>query len=236
MLKDFIEYLFELKRPEIVEQDGIAYSTQNLRRLVVEKDIKSIEARSLSGLVDYVKSNFDTERKFMIHVESPTSVSLYDALNDVNDRRKYLQATAMIPRIHFDRFLSVEEFNIQLQSKFVKTEDSATIQKLVGTIVEDESVKTVDDGVSQRVTAKVGVATLGEVPVPNPVHLKPIRTFVEVPQPESAFVLRIQKGPQAALFEADGAAWEINAMHNIKEYLNESLDELVASGKVIIVA
>lgn len=236
MLREFVSYLLEMNRPEIVEQDGRVYATNNLRRLDVEKDVRTIEARSLSGLIDYVKSNFDTDRSFMIHVESPTRVSVYDALNDENDRRKYLEATAMLPNIHFDRFLDTESFTIQLQSKFVQTGDSARIQKLVGTIVEDESVKTADDGFSQRVTAKVGVATLGEAPVPNPVNLKPIRTFIEVPQPESSFVLRIRKGPEAALYEADGAAWEINAMQNIKEYLNESLEELIQSEKVIIVA
>lgn len=236
MLKEFVSYLLDLNRPEIVEQDGKVYATNNLKRLDIEKDVRCIEARSLSGLVQYVKSNFDTDRKFMIHVENPTSVSLYDALDDENNRRRFLEATAMLPAITFDRFMQSENFNIQLQSKFVQTDDSAKIQKLVGTIVEDESVQTTDDGISQRVTAKIGVATLGDVGVPNPVSLKPIRTFIEVPQPESEFVLRIQKGPQAALFEADGAAWEINAMHNIKEYLDEQLEELITGGKVIIVA
>lgn len=236
MLKEFVQYLLEMNRPEIVEHAGDSYSTRNLHKLNVESDVETIEARSLSGLVDYVRSHFDTSRDFMIHVESPTSVSVYDALNDDYERRKYLKATAMLPNIIFDRFIDTESFNIQLQSKFVKTDDSAKLMALLGNIVQDGSVNTVDDGVSQRVTTKTGVATRGDVVLPNPVDLKPIRTFVEIDQPESSFVLRLQEGPKAALFEADGAAWEINAMHNIKEYLHEELKDLVESEQVTIIA
>ncbi len=49
---------------------------------------------------------------------------------------------------------------------------------------------------------------------------------VEVEQPESKFVFRMRKGvdgPEAALFEADGGAWKIEAMKRIKEYLEGQL-------------
>ena len=59
--------------------------------------------------------------------------------------------------------------------------------------------------------------------MPNPAVLKPYRTFVEVEQPESKFVFRMQTGPEMALFEADGGAWRIQAMKNIKEYLEKEL-------------
>ena len=64
-----------------------------------------------------------------------------------------------------------------------------------------------------------------EMVVPNPVLLKPYRTFIEVQQPESAFIFRMQDGPRAALFEADGGAWRIEAMENIRAYLAKELKE-----------
>jgi hypothetical protein len=87
----------------------------------------------------------------------------------------------------------------------VKNEDRDIMLKVVGNIKE-ETVNTIgDDGVSQAVVAKMGVATVANVKVPNPVVLKPYRTFVEVDQPESEFIFRMQSGPRCALFEATAA-------------------------------
>ena len=65
--------------------------------------------------------------------------------------------------------------------------------------------------------------------VPNPCRLRPIRTFTEVEQPASLFVFRLEQGSNetvtGALFEADGGAWKLEAMSNIKRYLDEELKE-----------
>lgn len=236
MLKELLQYIKEHNRPETVQANGRTYSTRDLYPLDVEKSIEAIKVRSLTGLVDYVKSNFDTEREFMIHVASPTAVYLYDSLNQDNDRRCYVKATALLPDITFDRYMQMESFIIQTQANFVQDEHTANLLKFVGSISEENSKETKDNGISQSVVAKVGVATVDEVNVPNPVFLKPFRTFVEIDQPQSSFILRIQAGPQASLFKADGGAWEINAMHNIKEYLSKQFEEQIEYGKVIIVA
>ena len=235
MLKEFTQYLLGLKRPEIVEANGKTYSTSNLTQLDQEHDVSAISIRSLSGLVDYVKSSFDHERSVMIHVESPTSVSVFDALNDVNDRRTYVKAKALLPEITFERYMSRENFNVMLQSCFVGNEDKERVLKVISSIIEENSVTQNDDGISQRVTAKVGVATVGNANVPNPVALKPFRTFVEVGQPESEFILRLKEGAQVGLFQADGGAWELNAMANIAEYLEFNLATEIKEKKVYII-
>ncbi|MDW0112230.1 hypothetical protein QT711_03470 [Sporosarcina saromensis] len=236
MLKDFVEYLLNLRRPETVEALGNTYSTRSLHRLNVEHDVNTIEIQSLSGLVDYIRSNFDHERPVMIHVESPTKVNVFDALNDVNDRRTYIKAKALLPNIRFEQFMPREAFNVMLQACFVGSPSKEKVLQVIGSIVEENSVTQQDDGFTQRVTAKQGVATVGFENVPNPVSLKPFRTFVEVTQPESDFILRLKEGGQVGLFEADGGAWELNAMHNIKDYFEKQLADLVDSKKVTIVA
>ena len=60
-----------------------------------------------------------------------------------------------------------------------------------------------DDGVGQTVTAKSGVTRTTKVDVKNPWMLAPFRTFPEVAQPESPFILRMDKDSQCALFEGD---------------------------------
>lgn len=236
MLKTFAQYIVGLKREEIVEAAGKTFSTSGLNRLDREEGVEAINLRSLSGLVDYIKSNFDHERELMVHVVSPTNVVVFDALNDDHDRREYLSATAMLPRITFERFVSRESFNIMLQSCFVKDAERDNVLEFVGSLVEDNSITQEDDGISQSAVVKSGVATVGKGKIPNPVTLKPFRTFVEITQPASEFVLRLSEGLEVGLFEADGGAWEINAMHSIKKHLNEELAELVEKGKVIIVA
>ncbi|HJF32799.1 MAG TPA: hypothetical protein K8V56_13635 [Sporosarcina psychrophila] len=235
MLKEFVQYLLSLKRPEIVEANGKKYSTINLTQLDKEQPVDPIRIRSLSGLVDYVKSNFDHKRPVMIHVESPIVVNIFDALNDVNDRRSYIQAQALLPSITFERYMSRENFNVMLQACFVKNDDKEKVLKLISSITEENSVTQNDDGISQRVTAKVGVATIAEANVPNPITLAPFRTFVEVAQPESEFILRLKEGAQVGIFEADGGAWELNAMARVAEYLETNLAAEIKDHKVYII-
>ena len=64
--------------------------------------------------------------------------------------------------------------------------------------------------------------------VPNPVRLRPYRTFGEIEQPESAYVFRIkdsERGPAFKLVEADGGLWKNDAMKRIKEYMEFKLFE-----------
>lgn len=93
-----------------------------------------------------------------------------------------------------------------------------------------------DDGVSQAVSVKTGIASVNSVKVPNPVKLAPYRTFNEVAQPTSEFVFRMRDGMQCAIFEADGGAWQLEAMQSIKEYLASQLTNLVAVKRLMIIA
>lgn len=235
MIREAIEYIVDLGNTRKEMIDGQVYTTQRMH-LVPEAVATSLQVRSLSGLVEYLQSDFDTEDPLMIHVVSPTEVVVFDTLNRDFNRNELIRAKAMIPSITFDRWYDAEDFNIKLQSVFVKNEDRDVMLKVVGNIKE-EAVNTVgDDGVSQSVVAKTGVASVGNVLVPNPVLLKPYRTFVEVDQPASDFIFRMKSGPSCALFEADGGAWKVQAMKNIKDYLQVALEKEFETGKLVIIA
>lgn len=236
MIKEAMEYFSKMTNIAIMREGGNSYSTQPLHRLDKEAKVDPIRIQSLTGVVEYIQSGFDHDEKVMIHVEDPTSVNVYTALNRDKDRQFYIASRAHLPRITFDRFMRTEEFVIMLQSNFIKTQQRDDLLKLIGSIVEDDSVETKDDGIAQTAVVKNGVATRGEAKIPNPVTLQPFRTFVEVRQPASDFILRIRKGPEAALFAADGGSWELNAMHDIKEYLKDYLAEEIGTGKVVIMA
>lgn len=193
--------------------------------------------KTLTGLVDYIKSNLERkEAKLLLHIEKPDEVSLMGLLAEDGSREYLASAQAIIPRFNFDYYLDIEEFNVALQSVFAPTADRDILLKVVGNLKEDNVKTTGDDGISQAVTIKTGVATAADVKVPNPVTLAPYRTFIEVKQPESKFIFRMKDGPRGAIFEADGGAWRNQAILNIKTFLEEQLTNEIASGKITILA
>ena len=235
MLKEFVEYLLEVTSPKTMTVNKQEYSTRPLH-LLKNPTPDTIQVKSLSGLIDYIQSEFDGSVPLMIHVESPTRVKVFSQTNANEDREHVIQADAMLPEFRFDHFYNTEQINIKLQSCFVENEDRDVMLRVVGNIKEEGVKEAGDDGVSQAVTARTGVATVGNVKVPNPVLLAPRRTFVEVEQPESNFVFRMRSGPECALFEADGGEWKLHAMDNIAEYLSAALEEQIKAERIYIIS
>ncbi|MED1786185.1 hypothetical protein P4V47_01430 [Brevibacillus laterosporus] len=235
MIKEALQYLIGLGNTKIITADtGQKYSSQPVH-LIEQPTPDALVVRNLSGLVDYLVNNFDDQPPVLVHVASPTKVDVFSSFNRDFERNHLIQAEALLPRISFGQFLDTESFNILLQSCFVPNEARAIVLKVVGNIKEETVSNIGDDGVSQQVTAKTGVATVENIVVPNPVALKPFRTFVEIEQPESEFVFRMKSGPSATLFEADAGAWKLTAIARIKDYLQEALAEQISSGKVTII-
>jgi hypothetical protein len=235
MIKEAIQYVVGLGNTRLEAIGNRVFSTQPIH--VVKQPLPStLEVNSLSGLVGYLKSKFDGDEKLLVHVESPSLVTVSSVLNEDSNRKELIKAKALLPSFSFDRFHNPEEFNISLQACFVKNEDRNIMLKVVGNIREEQVNTIGDDGISQSVTAKMGVATVAQVQVPNPVVLAPYRTFVEVEQPESDFIFRMQNGPRCALFEADGGAWKLEAMKGIKSFLEELMNDEIAAQKIVIIA
>lgn len=235
MIKKALEYIVELNKPEIQEIGGEIYSDKSLKRISYNPKADAITLSTLSSLVDYIKSNVDLMLgQMIVHVKSPTLVSMYSALDQDRQREYVVDVKAQLPSFEFNRFIDHESFCINLQSKFIDTEDRAVLLKFAGTVEAGTVAEYGDDGITQKATIKTGIASKGEAIVPNPVHLKPYRTFIEVEQPWSKFIFRMQgdRGVMCGLFEADGGAWKIEAMKAIKEYLERQLSDV--DGFVII--
>ncbi|UJS28472.1 hypothetical protein L2Z53_03755 [Macrococcoides canis] len=229
MLKEAMEWIrANTASVEMLKINGQEYSNRELYKLQ-EPVRRELNVTTLTGLVDYIKSAFDGNEKYIITVLSESYVIIESKLNSNKRREIIVTSNAQIPKVTLNEFIDLEKFNIQLQSVFVPNEERATVLSLIGNIKTENVSNTGDDGISQMVEVKRGVTTVKKEEVPNPVYLKPFRTFTEISQPESAFVLRIKEsasyGLQAALFEADGGAWKNEAILNIKEYLEEELKD-----------
>jgi len=117
----------------------------------------------------------------------------------------------------------MDMFSVMCQSNFIKTNEMEELLSIVGNIKDTQDMTTGDDGVTQKVTVKKGMTLADRVSVKNPHELAPYRTFSDISQPTSPFVLRIQEGPEAALYEADGGAWKGDAIQLIAEYFKSAL-------------
>lgn len=200
MIKEAIEKILELQRPPTYMVGGRNYFTSN-NTPVYEPEAPSLKVHTLTGLVDWIKQAEAAENGGIqfIHIANHAQVNVCSADFGSFKQRPVFLAAALFENqdgFRFGYFYDTESFIIRLQSQFVQTHVTAAILALVGNI-KDEKVKQIqDDGVTQTVTAKAGIARIENVQVPNPVVLKPYRTFLEVDQPNLLCVLRLRSGKE----------------------------------------
>jgi len=230
MLKEFCEYLQGMK-PEIFDIDGRKYTSGSLSKIAEPKP-ETLKVSNLESLVRYILDYggndcdgiVDDKQKLLVCVESPTKVSIYSKwLKGHVPRIKYLTAEARELNIRgIGHFLRQDEFVISMRSCFTPVGDRDIVLQIAGNTTDVDETVYHDDGVGQTVKSKVGV-DIQRTNLPSSVKLAPYRTFTAVEQPVSEFILRVEKGGQFALFEADGGAWWNQAMENIRQYLEEKL-------------
>jgi len=185
---------------------------------------ETLTINTLTGIKDY-----DPGAGEMLHILDHKTVNVIseDYADRWLTRNTYLTAVHESPVFKFGQYYDVEMFIIALQSLFVQDDITALILKLVGNIKDEGVSNFCDDGVTQQVKAKTGISLVSNVPVPNPVTLRPYRTFMEIQQPASTFVFRIKgnkdEAPLCALFEADGRMWRLKAIKEIKSWLEFEL-------------
>lgn len=234
MNRETLQYIVSLGQPmaEIIEDGGLRYEkSQHGIKLMPRPQVFALDVSTLSGLVDYILSDTDKlpkqDDEWIIHVESFKRVNLLTQLSEgYNHREKYAVAEADAPGFKTGEFMDVETFIISLQSRVLDTADKMKLIAFCSSLQDVEEQKMKDNGVTQTVTAKVGIATVADVEVPNPVNLAPYRTFCDIEQPYSDFIFRVKKGPNGplcGLFEADGGAWRTDAIQLIAKSLKERL-------------
>lgn len=226
--KDFIDGILELSKPTELMYNGINYLSANKNRQLIQIIPPAPDALKLStlqSLIDFTNAQDIDPYGLLIHVASETQVDLYSLLDTTNQaRRRYCSVNIIFDGFPFGRTISNEKFIVYLQSTFKPHENNELLLKLAGNIKQVNEAGFTDDGISQTVTAKTGIVKVENVKIPNPITLKPIRTFPEVDQPVSDFVVRIKDGIEWTLHEADGGAWKLEAIKNIAKWLRAKSD------------
>lgn len=230
-IKEALEYAVKIanEMPEtIIGNDGKEYYDRNKYSLVELKTKyypKTLNLNTLDSLIDYLKSDMNNinSKRLMVIVEGPREVIVCEEEDDDLNRNVLVTVEAIIPNVQFGRYDSPSDFNISLQSLFVNADDRNTVIEFASALKIENGSEIVDDGIGQTATIKQGVASLAKAKAPNPVTLRPYRTFSEVEQPSSEFIFRINQLANMALFEADGGKWRLDAINNIANYLKEEL-------------
>lgn len=225
-------------KPEIVEIYGTPhYRDQHGDMVPVDKPVPDdmvmpdiFGAFTLQGLVDWIKADVDKlfgkdKPAALVSVASPNQVVVYGPLTgDAMQRPMLARCFYTAPDIPFETFVDAETLAITVQATFKQDEARDAVLGVMSNLSEQQSTQTSDDGFSQRVTIKSGMQEIDSMVFKNPAPLRPLRTFPEVEQPVSPFVVRFKEGKKAALFNADGGAWKVAAVKSIGSFLRKELE------------
>lgn len=220
-----IEKIVELAAPNVQEIDGRTYTDKRI--IPVERPrVKTLELTTLNSLVKLIQEeSIDYITPLIVQVSSYDAVEVFAGIQAADRKRENpYRCKAETIHIQFDQKLDYESMMIALKSKFVQTPELLELVKLLGSITEQSSAQVSDDGFSQNVVVRKGIALKDNRTINPIVKLKPYRTFAEIDQPESEFLLRLSDGANVALYEADGGAWKLEARKRIADYLREALD------------
>ena len=236
MLKEAIQYLVSLKDNKIYEINGESYSDQGLTHIPRHVPHPSrIGVTGLDSIVKLVRNELDMfdNLPLFIRVDGARKVTVFSTYDDEMDRDNLYEASCDVPDFR-EGFRDQESSIIELRSKFAPGDGVDYLLDLLSRINKENGVTTRDNGVSQEVEARTGVSLKQLVQVKPRVKLRPYRTFLEVEQPESEFILRLDNDGNVGLFEADGGMWKMQAKACIVSYFEEKLAEEIGSGKVVV--
>ncbi len=240
MDKQTIEKIEEMANAKhLVQSGGREWTPSSLKPIIFNPLAQTIEVHTLSGLVDFISNDIDKAEiaeKYFIHVVNPEKVELVSAIKGDDRKREVLLQSVIdkeLDTFPFGTFMSQEEFAIRFRSMFEvqKGDDSEYVLSFTSKLTGGTNIDVQDDGVTQNVGVKKGLsgalkATEAAKPI---VLLAPFRTFRDIKQPASQFLLRIRLSgdtPTVALFEADGGRWRNEAVKSIAEYISSRLQNV----------
>jgi hypothetical protein len=234
MIEAALKYLIGLCRPTTLRIGERDYSTTAIHA-IAQPRVVPLDFATLDGFCEFIigeNEGYDWgDAGCKVLVESPERVSFVSMVQEPwLDRDRFARAVPPSEYKHpWGQYLDQEHFLIWLQSNFVPSDDSAALLRLVGNLRSERVATLVDDGTTQVASVKAGITKVNEIEVKNPVTLRPFRTFAEVEQPQSKFIVRLRDAkegmpPGVALFEVADYSWKLKAMLSIKQYLAAKLE------------
>ena len=241
ILKDAIDRILDLASPTTMMVGHQALSSKPMHNVTPKREMPDpVEFNTLTGLVDIIRNEGALQPwRLFVRVVSARVVVVYTAFAEWDELQPYThislyRTAADVPSITTDTPMSHERAIVELRSLYLPGEDRDYLLDLLSTMSVGEEVKSDDNGVTQTATVKQGVQLKTTVPVRSIVTLQPFRTFLEVEQPSSDFLLRVGKSGEITLRDADGGAWKLDAKRKIAAWLAQALSAEIEAGKVVV--
>lgn len=242
MLKAAIEKIQELCAPHLFQVDGHSYLADDSGEYTEIKPelemVSEINLSSLDALVKFVNTEAaPCHNGVYITIPDHKTVKCFTHPNgDLRMNREYLYTANAtdVPGWSEKVTLSFEEALIALRTRFQPTTDTDYALRLLSNITTGGKVTYNDNGVATSIVTKKGIDLQGNETIKPIIKLRPYRTFQEVDQPESQFLIRISERG-ITFIEADGGMWKLEARNTVKKYLSEALKDAVEDRKALIV-
>ena len=217
------------------QQGGNAYADASLTRIPPHVDRPDcISVSGLDSICKLIRTELEkVGTTIMVQVKSNDTVEVMTTYLSDFSRNTLYRAKADAPGLRTG-FRGREVALIELRSLCIPNEGTAYLLDLLSRMTNENSVSTNDNGVTQTVEARQGVALNALIEIKPRVMLRPFRTFLEVEQPESEFLLRVDPDEGIGFFEADGGIWKLEAKKNIADYFLKNMGDLIDAGKVVV--
>lgn len=244
MLKEAIEKIVSLAAPTIKEIEGATFSLDadgNASEIHPEVVFPStLPLTSLDALVKMIRSEATSihadNKPFYITIPNHLTVRCFThPIPNLRAKRPTLYAATAtdVPGWDDSTQLKFEEAMIAIRTRFQATSDAEYALKLLSDITTGSKITYNDNGIATSVVTKTGVALQSNESIRPIISLKPYRTFQEVEQPASEFLVRINE--RGILFtEADGGMWKLKARETIRAYFEEKLSAEIETGTVVV--
>lgn len=242
MLKAAIEKIQEMAaKPERFTIDGHDYiMTPDGGYTEIKPDLEyqeQITLSSLDALIQFVKREaLNANDHVFITIPNHETVCCFtEPIKDLRWNRVYLYTAKAtdVPGWNEEVKMGFEEAMIALRTRFTPTPDTDYALRLLSSITTGGKVTFNDNGVATSIVTQKGIALQENTEIRPIVRLSPYRTFQEVLQPESQFLIRVSERA-ITIVEADGGMWKLQARRNIMQFLASELEEEIGSGKVVL--
>jgi hypothetical protein len=223
--------------PITVEVDGKTYATQSLRLVEETEKLRSIprcktitSLDALCALITKEASVIYPESNLFVSVSGYDHVSVFtDIFQDRWERQELYYAELKDAPGWKDEWFDYESAVIALRSRFVPNDGTAYLLDILSRMSNQAEVRTNDNGMTQQTVVKKGITLVGAETITPILPLRPYRTFQEIDQPESEFLVRIREmrgENMIGLLESDGGMWKMEARRAIYTYLEARLSNL----------
>jgi len=235
MLKEAIEKIVSLAENKTYSIGTHTYADKPL--VLIEEPVDRPQNCTVNGLDSAAKLVRNEIARvtcpIFIRVCDPRKVTIFTTYRDDCKRDLLYTVDCDVPQFAAG-WREQDAAIIELRSKFIENDGVKYLIDLLSRIVKEDSVASSDNGVTQTVEARQGISLSSKVTVKPRVKLIPYRSFLEIEQPESEFLLRLDENGRIGLFEADGGMWQMDAKKRIADYFAVSLADLVKSGDVVV--